>query len=175
MRNTVGTWLSLVEHSLGVRGVGSSNLPVPTIQFSVAGSQFSVENGRALRGFFSFGTSSLRDQYRLRRGPVSPLIPKEGMNGAPQDSWSSMGRSDRVYGAPGRPFDYVVTDYRMPGDKIRNGIELVAAIKQIERTQPIFLQTSEEGLQAPCPVILKPYRFERLLRLFRKPVQPLLF
>jgi hypothetical protein len=27
---TVGTWLSLVEHSLGVRGVGSSNLPVPT-------------------------------------------------------------------------------------------------------------------------------------------------
>src|SRR5258708_5472355 len=26
-----GTWLSLVEHSLGVRGVGSSNLPVPTI------------------------------------------------------------------------------------------------------------------------------------------------
>jgi Fe-S cluster biosynthesis and repair protein YggX len=29
--NGVGTWLSLVEHSLGVRGVGSSNLPVPTI------------------------------------------------------------------------------------------------------------------------------------------------
>ncbi len=29
----VGTWLSLVEHSLGVRGVGSSNLPVPTIPF----------------------------------------------------------------------------------------------------------------------------------------------
>ena len=28
---SVGTWLSLVEHSLGVRGVGSSNLPVPTI------------------------------------------------------------------------------------------------------------------------------------------------
>jgi hypothetical protein len=37
----VGTWLSLVEHSLGVRGVGSSNLPVPTkpynlIQFELA-------------------------------------------------------------------------------------------------------------------------------------------
>src|ERR687883_623206 len=29
----VGTWLSLVEHSLGVRGVGSSNLPVPTNSF----------------------------------------------------------------------------------------------------------------------------------------------
>ncbi len=73
------------------------------------------------------------------------------------------------------PFDYVVTDYRMPGNRIRNGIELVAAIKQIDPTQPIFLQTSEEGLQAPCPVLLKPYRFEKLLRLFRKPVQPLLF
>jgi hypothetical protein len=31
----VGTWLSLVEHSLGVRGVGSSNLPVPTISLHV--------------------------------------------------------------------------------------------------------------------------------------------
>src|SRR5215470_14353424 len=31
--NPVGTWLSLVEHSLGVRGVGSSNLPVPTNKF----------------------------------------------------------------------------------------------------------------------------------------------
>src|SRR5579862_7997379 len=32
----VGTWLSLVEHSLGVRGVGSSNLPVPTIQLAIS-------------------------------------------------------------------------------------------------------------------------------------------
>lgn len=31
----VGTWLSLVEHSLGVRGVGSSNLPVPTNPLSL--------------------------------------------------------------------------------------------------------------------------------------------
>src|SRR5437016_2378896 len=37
VRTRVGTWLSLVEHSLGVRGVGSSNLPVPTnLQFSLA-------------------------------------------------------------------------------------------------------------------------------------------
>src|SRR3989440_5614698 len=34
VRTCVGTWLSLVEHSLGVRGVGSSNLPVPTNHFS---------------------------------------------------------------------------------------------------------------------------------------------
>src|SRR5881227_1190449 len=33
VRTCVGTWLSLVEHSLGVRGVGSSNLPVPTNNF----------------------------------------------------------------------------------------------------------------------------------------------
>jgi hypothetical protein len=32
----VGTWLSLVEHSLGVRGVGSSNLPVPTNQPAIS-------------------------------------------------------------------------------------------------------------------------------------------
>jgi hypothetical protein len=31
---SVGTWRSLVAHSLGVRGVGSSNLPVPTIDFT---------------------------------------------------------------------------------------------------------------------------------------------
>src|ERR1035441_8357596 len=30
LADSKGTWLSLVEHSLGVRGVGSSNLPVPT-------------------------------------------------------------------------------------------------------------------------------------------------
>ena len=42
----VGTWLSLVEHSLGVRGVGSSNLPVPT------NSSASVIND--LGGFCSF-------------------------------------------------------------------------------------------------------------------------
>ena len=40
----VGTWLSLVEHSLGVRGVGSSNLPVPTkIQPSAFSPQLSVK------------------------------------------------------------------------------------------------------------------------------------
>jgi hypothetical protein len=35
----VGTWLSLVEHSLGVRGVGSSNLPVPTNSASLSSIQ----------------------------------------------------------------------------------------------------------------------------------------
>jgi hypothetical protein len=38
----VGTWLSLVEHSLGVRGVGSSNLPVPTIKINYFNPTFQV-------------------------------------------------------------------------------------------------------------------------------------
>jgi CheY-like chemotaxis protein len=74
-----------------------------------------------------------------------------------------------------RPFDYVLTDFRMPGNQIRNGMELIAAIRQLDPLQPIIMHTSEEGLQAPCPVLLKPYGLERLLRLLRKPVQPLLF
>lgn len=74
-----------------------------------------------------------------------------------------------------RPFDYVLTDFRMPGNRIRNGMELVAAIRQIDPLQPIIMHTSEEGLQAPCPVLLKPYAVEKLLRLFRKSLQPLLF
>ncbi len=92
------------------------------------------------------------------------------------DVYSAFGGDEalRIY-RRNLPFDYVVTDYRMPGSKIKNGIELVVAIKKIDPTQPIFLQASEEGLQAPCPVIVKPYRLERLLKLFRKPVQPLLF
>jgi CheY-like chemotaxis protein len=74
-----------------------------------------------------------------------------------------------------RPFDYVVTDFRMPGDKIKDGIELVAAIRHIDPLQPIILHTTEEGLQTSCPVLFKPYPVEKLLRLFRKSLQPLLF
>src|SRR5437763_4896448 len=48
----VGTWLSLVEHSLGVRGVGSSNLPVPTNKFS---------SGIHLRVAVYFSTESVRN------------------------------------------------------------------------------------------------------------------
>ena|SRR5437764_676697 len=44
VRTSVGTWLSLVEHSLGVRGVGSSNLPVPTKQFSPSANVRAIED-----------------------------------------------------------------------------------------------------------------------------------
>ena len=49
----VGTWLSLVEHSLGVRGVGSSNLPVPTNQHSLP------QRGPSLRSGFRQRTPAL--------------------------------------------------------------------------------------------------------------------
>src|SRR3954465_13492705 len=45
---SVGTWLSLVEHSLGVGGVSSSNLLVPTnhsCNFSF-GSRYPCQSGR---------------------------------------------------------------------------------------------------------------------------------
>src|SRR5271157_59988 len=45
----VGTWLSLVEHSLGVRGVGSSNLPVPTKFQSFSRSAISSQSKQIVR------------------------------------------------------------------------------------------------------------------------------
>src|ERR1700680_193288 len=48
VRPSVGTWLSLVEHSLGVRGVGSSNLPVPTNNFNFNGPEIWSEDSSTL-------------------------------------------------------------------------------------------------------------------------------
>src|ERR1039458_5510317 len=62
----VGTWLSLVEHSLGVRGVGSSNLPVPTktsTQLSAVSQSRSLAKGArdfACRLLFRLSTSPLK-------------------------------------------------------------------------------------------------------------------
>src|SRR5439155_18786592 len=68
---TVGTWLSLVEHSLGVRGVGSSNLPVPTnfplftvgpsasLRISPAGSRYAHARTTAQLGVRGVGSSNL--------------------------------------------------------------------------------------------------------------------
>jgi hypothetical protein len=58
----VGTWLSLVEHSLGVRGVGSSNLPVPTIKVS----NFSLHK---------CGRSPGKSRHSIRRIPFA-LFPE---------------------------------------------------------------------------------------------------
>jgi CheY-like chemotaxis protein len=76
------------------------------------------------------------------------------------------------------PFDYVLTDYLfLPGQTIKNGLYLVKAIRKIDPTQPIIMQTSEENLAVPHGVKLlnKPYLLNKLIRLMgRLPVQPLL-
>ena len=62
----VGTWLSLVEHSLGVRGVGSSNLPVPT--------SFSTESPTSF-GISAFGFAQAGSTYFGLSLPTRPGTP----------------------------------------------------------------------------------------------------
>ncbi len=72
--------------------------------------------------------------------------------------------------------DVVVTDYRYPGRIVRNGLELVAAVRSIDPLQAFVIQTSERNLAAPfgVKVLRKPYPIQRLLRLMKMPVEPLL-
>jgi hypothetical protein len=80
----VGTWLSLVEHSLGVRGVGSSNLPVPTnspaICFSAVGIQGpKLPTHEAPQSFAPSAQESLRGESLRRRSarqicPSRPIL-----------------------------------------------------------------------------------------------------
>ena len=68
---SVGTWRSLVAHSLGVRGVGSSNLPVPTI--------LSFEPfGRSRNGPRTGSTSMEKDNAS------TPAMPKSEAVSAPR-------------------------------------------------------------------------------------------
>ena len=62
----VGTWLSLVEHSLGVRGVGSSNLPVPTkLHFRMLEGQLDgLRLGLSLNFFVSVESLEIRKEWR---------------------------------------------------------------------------------------------------------------
>lgn len=75
-----------------------------------------------------------------------------------------------------RPFDLVITDYRYPGTTIRNGLELINAIRAIDPFQRFIIQTAETNLTAllGVPLLRKPYRFHRLFKLIKTPVQPLL-
>jgi DNA-binding NtrC family response regulator len=72
------------------------------------------------------------------------------------------------------PFDVVITDYRFPGETIRSGLDLIAAVRSIDPLQAFVIQTSERNLAAPFGVRLihKPYRFHRLLKLLKTPTQP---
>ena len=83
----VGTWLSLVEHSLGVRGVGSSNLPVPTKFQPSAFSQSKVPRKTRL-GFrlLGFNCAPLTQRARLRL----VITQKCGMHDAKVESASRL-------------------------------------------------------------------------------------
>ena len=69
----------------------------------------------------------------------------------------------------------VLTEYYIqPGTRIRDGRELVNAIRAADPSQRIAIHTDDEGLlAAPVVVLRKPYAIERLLRMLRQPVLPL--
>jgi len=80
------------------------------------------------------------------------------------------------------PFAFVLSDYRfVPGAKIKDGVQLVTAIHEINPRQRMAIMTgvpNEAREKLPkalwlLPVLLKPFRLEQLLRLLRLPVLPL--
>lgn len=80
------------------------------------------------------------------------------------------------------PWRLVLSDYRfIPGTKIKDGVQLVTAIHEVNPSQKMAIMTAEpeearEKLPQPLqhlPVLRKPFRIEQLLRLLRAPVLPL--
>jgi DNA-binding NtrC family response regulator len=69
------------------------------------------------------------------------------------------------------PWALVVTEFRVtPGEKIRDGMELMKAIRATSGSQRIAIHTSDEGLLAsPVPVLLSPHSIEQLLRMLGCP------
>lgn len=80
------------------------------------------------------------------------------------------------------PFAFVLSDYRfVPGAKIKDGVQLVTAIHEINPRQRMAIMTgvpNEAREKLPkalwlLPVLLKPFKVEQLLRVLREPVLPL--
>lgn len=72
--------------------------------------------------------------------------------------------------------DFVVTDYQCGGKRIRNGLELIAAIRAVCPLQAFIMQTASANILPPfgVPVLRKPYRRRQLLRLLVPTTQALL-
>ena len=80
------------------------------------------------------------------------------------------------------PWEFVLSDYKfIPGPAIKDGVQLLAAIRGMNRLQPMALMTSDpkearkklpQALQY-LPVIRKPFRLEQVLHLLRQPILPL--
>jgi ActR/RegA family two-component response regulator len=67
------------------------------------------------------------------------------------------------------PWEFVLSDYLfIPSRRIKNGLDLVREIRAINPEQRIAIHTSADDLEAPVPVLHKPYPIGRLLRLFRE-------
>ena len=76
----------------------------------------------------------------------------------------------------------MLSDYRfVPGAKIKDGVQLVTAIHEINPRQRMAIMTgvpNEAREKLPkalwhLPVLVKPFKVEQLLRLLRLPVLPL--
>jgi DNA-binding NtrC family response regulator len=80
------------------------------------------------------------------------------------------------------PWEFVLSDFRfIPGTTIKDGVQLLAAIHQINPYQQMGMMTSDpkearkrlpQNLQH-LPVLRKPFGIEQVLRLLRQPVLPL--
>ena len=80
------------------------------------------------------------------------------------------------------PFEFVLSDYSfIPGTKIKDGVQLVTAIHEINPLQRMAMMTSdpmEARGKVPhalryLPIMRKPFNIEQVLRLLRQPVLPL--
>ena len=80
------------------------------------------------------------------------------------------------------PFAFVLSDYRfVPGKKIKDGVQLVTAIHEINPSQRMAIMTAvpnEAREKLPkalqnLPLLVKPFKVEQLVRLLREPVLPL--
>jgi DNA-binding NtrC family response regulator len=80
------------------------------------------------------------------------------------------------------PFTFVLSDYRfIPGTKIKDGVQLVTAIHEMNPSQRMAIMTAvpnEAREKLPkalwhLRVLAKPFKLEQVLRLLRKPVLPL--
>jgi DNA-binding NtrC family response regulator len=72
--------------------------------------------------------------------------------------------------------EIVITDYRIvPQVVIRNGLDLIAAIRSIDPLQQFVLQTAEKDLKPPIgvPLLRKPYKFRQLAKLIDSSPAPL--
>ena len=80
------------------------------------------------------------------------------------------------------PWELVLSDYQfIPGQKIKDGVQLLAAIHESNPLQQMAMMTSdanEDRGKLPqallgLPILPKPFRVEQVIRLLRLPVLPL--